>query len=59
MVQKQGMMGPFISVVIAAQKFRFTGRSIPGSAGPFLTFTLIFQEWLGREAQEVLSGSTM
>ena len=53
------MTGPFISVVIAAQKFRFTGQSIPGSAYPFLTFTLIFQEWLGREAQEVLSGSTM
>ena len=26
-------------------------------AGPFLFF--VFQEWLGREAQEVLSGSTM
>jgi len=26
-------------------------------AGSFLPFTLVFQEWLGREAQEVLSGS--
>jgi len=26
-------------------------------AGPFLFF--VFQEWLGKEAQEVLSGSTM
>jgi hypothetical protein len=32
-------------------------RTIVTLAGPFLFF--VFQEWLGREAQEVLSGSTM
>ena len=32
-------------------------RTIVTLAGPFLFF--VFQEWLSREAQEVLSGSTM
>ena len=47
-------------MVVAVQKFRLTERTFSHrAAGSFFTFYFVFQEWLGREAQEVLSGSTM
>jgi hypothetical protein len=45
-------------MVVAVQKFRLTERTFSHRvAGSFFTFYFVFQEWLGREAQEVLSGS--
>jgi hypothetical protein len=45
-------------MVVAVQKFRLTERTFSHRvAGSFFTFYFVFQEWLGKEEQEVLSRS--
>ena len=45
-------------MVVAGQKFRLTERTFSHRvAGSFFTFYFVFQERLGKEAQEVLSRS--